>query len=133
MGRNWLADRKTDPNELFGQLLTQWETMSNQLANSVMGTASFGRGQNAAMTASLKIRETMHEQMTRFLEAANMPSREDISELRGAVAKLDARLDRIERKLDGAVPVAAKEAAPVKGPPRTKQPKAATKRTTKNG
>lgn len=125
-----MADKKTDPNDLFGQMLGQWESLSNQIANSVMGTPQFGQGQNAAMTASLKIRETMHEQMTRFLEVANMPSREEIVELRAAVAKLDAKLDRIERKLDGVAPPAA--TTPVKTPPRTRQPRS-SKASAKNG
>ena len=128
-----MADKKTDPNDLFGQMLGQWEKATNEFANTVMGSQSFGQGQNAAMTASLKIRETMHEQMTRFLEVANMPSREDITELRAAVAKLDAKLDRIERKLDGAAPNAKPAAAPVKSPPRTRKPKTASKQGKKDG
>ena len=127
-----VAERKTDPNELFGQMLTQWENMANQMANTVMGTSQFGQGQNAAMTASLKIRETMHEQMSRFLEVANMPSREDITELREAVAKLDRKLDRIERKLDGGTGSGRTHDASPNGPPRTKRPASATK-TGKNG
>jgi ubiquinone biosynthesis protein UbiJ len=126
-----MAEKKTDPNDLFGQMLGQWESMSNQLANTVMGTPQFGQGQNAAMAATLKIRETMHEQMTRFLEVANMPSREDIVELRAAVAKLDAKLDRIELKLDGAAPEVEKPAA-AKTPPRTKRP-ASAKQAAKDG
>lgn len=117
-----MSERKTDPNELFGQMLTQWETMSNKMANSIMGTSEFGQGQGAAMTATLKLREAMHEQMTRFLEVANMPSREDIIELREAVAKLDVKMDRIEGKLDMAGG-AEKGDTVHAGPPRTKKPK----------
>lgn len=116
-----VADKKTSPNDIFGQMVGQWEELSNKMANSVMGTDQFGQGQNAAMTASLKIRETMHEQMSRFLETANMPSREDIVELREAVAKLHTKMDRIERKLDDVAKPA--EPAPLKGPPRTRKPK----------
>lgn len=118
-----MPESKTDPSELFAKMLTQWETMSNKMANTVMGTSEFGQGQGAAMTATLKLREAMHEQMTRFLEVANMPSREDMIELREAVAKLDAKMDRIERKLDMAGGDGNKSDAMPAGPPRTKKPK----------
>lgn len=113
------ADGKNDINQLFGQMLGQWEDMSNQFAQSVMRTPQFGQGQDAALAVSLKLRETMHEQMTRFLDAANMPTKHDLVELRGAVDKLDARLERIERALAAGT---AGTAAP-KGPPRTRRPK----------
>ena len=128
-----MADKKNDPNDLFGQMLTQWETMANEMANNVMGTTPFGKGQGAAMSASLKIRETMHEQMTRFLEVANMPSREEITELRSAVAKLDAKLDRIELKLDQVASQNSPASAPPKGPPRTKRAKTASQKARKDG
>lgn len=112
---------KGDINQLFGQMLTQWEEMSNQIANGFMSTPQFGQGQNAAMAASLKLREAMHEQMTRLLEAANMPTKDELAELRGAVGKLDQRLERIERKLEQMADAAGGAAAP-KGPPRTRQP-----------
>ena len=121
-----MSDKMTDPNAMFGQMLSQWESVSNDIANTMMGTSAFGQGQNAALTASLKIRETMHEQMSRFLEVTNMPSREDIVELRAAVAKLDAKLDRIERKLDAS-------GSPTKSPPRTRKPKSAAKPGSKDG
>lgn len=114
-----MSQGKHDPAQLFGQMLTQWETMSNQFANSVMGTEQFGKTQGAAMAASLKLRETMHEQMSRFLEVVNLPSREAVTELREAVAKIDARLARIEAKLDGTSGVPATANA---GPPRTRKP-----------
>ena len=128
-----MAEKKTDPNDVFGQMLTQWETMANDMANNVMGTSQFGQGQNAAMTASLKIRETMHEQMTRFLDVANMPSRDDLIELRDAVAKLDRKLDRIEARLDAGQIGTTAQPPVAKGPPRTKQPKRTAKGTAKNG
>lgn len=116
------ADQKGDINQLFGQMLTQWEDMSNQFANNLMSTPQFGKGQDAAMSVSLKLRETMHEQMTRFLEAANMPNREEISDLRAIVGKLDEKLDRIERKLDRLAGASGDAAPAPKGPPRTKKP-----------
>lgn len=117
------AKDKGDINQLFGQMLTQWEDMSNQLANNIMSTPQFGKGQDAAMAVSLKLRETMHEQMTRFLEAANMPTKDDLVELRGAVSKLDERLDRIERNLEALTAKGDGSAPAPKGPPRTRKPK----------
>lgn len=115
-------EKKGDINQLFGQMLTQWEDMSNEFANNFMSTPQFGKTQDAAMAMSLKLRETMHEQMTRFLEAANMPNREEIAELRGAVGKLDEKLDRIERRLEKLAGDSGAAAPPAKSPPRTKKP-----------
>lgn len=128
-----MPDKKIDPNDLFGQMLAQWENLSNDMANTVMGSPAFGQGQNAALSASLKIRETMHEQMSRFLEASNMPSREEVTELRAAVAKLDAKLDRIERKIDASAGVSAPAAPPPKSPPRTRKPRSASRSGTDDG
>lgn len=128
-----MPDKKIDPNDLFGQMLAQWENLSNDMANTVMGSPAFGQGQNAALTASLKIRETMHEQMSRFLEASNMPSREEISDLRAAVAKLDAKLDRIERKIDAGAAANGPAPQPAKSPPRTRKPRSASKDGAKDG
>lgn len=128
-----MPDKKNDPNALFGQMLAQWESVSNDMANTMMGTSAFGQGQNAAMAASLKVREAMHEQMSRFLEATNMPSREEITELRAAVAKLDEKLDRIERKLDAGDTSTPSGQAPMKSPPRTRKPKSASGTAPKDG
>ena len=116
-----MPDKKTDPNALFGQMLAQWETVSNDIANTMMGTSVFGQGQNAAMTAS------------RFLEATNMPSREDIVELRAAVAKLDAKMDRIERMLVESSAPARESQRPAKSPPRTRKPRTTSKQAGKDG
>ena len=128
------ANEKGDINQLFGQMLTQWEDMSNQIANNLMSTPQFGKGQDAALAMSLKVRETMHEQMTRFLEAANMPTKDDLVELRGAVGKLDERLDRIERNLEALSTKSGKRTSSApKGPPRTRKPKAKTKAKSADG
>ena len=130
------ANDKGDINQLFGQMLTQWEEMANQVANSVMSTPQFGKGQDAALAVSLKLRETMHEQMTRFLDAANMPTKDDLVELRGAVGKLDERLDRMERGLEALAGEHRKTVAPAaKSPPRTRkpQPKLKSKAKTADG
>jgi polyhydroxyalkanoate synthesis regulator phasin len=116
------ADGKNDINQMFGQMLTQWEDMSNQFAQSVMRTPQFGKGQDAALAMSLKLRETMHEQMTRFLDAANMPTKDDLVELRGAVDKLDVRLERIERALADK----GNGGPALNSPPRTRKPRPRT-------
>jgi len=126
--------KKTDPNEIFGQMLSQWETASNDLANRFMGSGEFSKGMSAATTLSLKLRETMHEQMTRFLEAANMPNRDEVTELTRMVAALGDQLRQVEAKIDRLA--GTNTAAPVrnvKRPSRTKRPpaKAASSKTGK--
>lgn len=109
-----------DPVEAFGKLLSEWEKTSNDLANQMMGTDQFNQSMGSATSFSLKMREAMHEQMTRMLELSNMPSREEVSELTRLVSKIDQRLDRIERQLGSQSAEGARQARP--RPPRTKQP-----------
>jgi hypothetical protein len=115
-----------DPFEMFGKMLSQWETMSNEMANKVMGTSEYGRAMGAATGAGVRMREAIHEAMTKVLETSNMPSREDVTELARAVAAIDARLQRIEAALAKLAGDAPRTRA-VKRPPRTRKPPAKAK------
>jgi hypothetical protein len=112
-----------DPFDMFGKMLAQWETMSNEFANKAMGTEQYGKAMGGATTLGLKAREAIHDSMTRMLETGNIPTREDVTDLARVVAGIDARLARIEAslaKLTGDAPAARA----IKRPPRTKRPPA---------
>ncbi|MDE2561074.1 MAG: hypothetical protein KGL48_02405 [Sphingomonadales bacterium] len=117
--------KNANPNELFGQMLSQWETASNELANRFMGSGEFSKSMSAATAMSLKMRETIHEQMTRFLEATNMPSRDEVTELTRMVAALGDQLRQVEAKIDRLAGTnAATPVRNVKRPARTRRPPA---------
>jgi len=117
-----MADAK-DPADFFRDMLGQWERASNEIVGKMLQTSEFSRGMNNATTVSLKLQQTMHEQMTRFLAAANMPSREEVASLGAGMRALDERMARIEALLMAAT--GAKPAAPDRPkPPRTRKPAA---------
>ena len=115
-----MADAK-DPADFFRDMLGQWERASNEIVGKMLQTSEFSRGMINATTVSLKLQQAMHEQMTRFLAAANMPSREEVASLGAGMRAIDERLARIEAMLIAAT--GAKPAAPDRPrPPRTRKP-----------
>ena len=115
-----MADAR-DPGDMFRELLGQWERTSNEFVGKLLQTGEFSRGMNNATTLSLKLQQTMHEQMTRFLAAANMPSREEVANLGAGLRALDERMARIEALLTAATG-AAPPARDTPRPPRTRKP-----------
>lgn len=115
-----MAD-KLDPAALFSQAVSDWERTTNALANRLMGSGEFSRGVNNATNLSLVLQQHLQENMARFLSTANLPSRQDVTELGEAVRAVDARLERIEALLAGLGGQAA-EAPARPRPPRTRKP-----------
>lgn len=115
-----MADPR-DPGDMFREMLGHWERTSNEIVGKMLQSSEFSRGMNNATTLSLKLQQTMHEQMTRFLAAANMPSREEVANLGAGLRALDERLARIESMLSAATG-AAPPARERPRPPRTRKP-----------
>lgn len=116
-----MADAK-DPGDMFREMLGHWERTSNEIVGKMLQSSEFSRGMNNATTVSLKLQQTMHEQMTRFLAAANMPSREEVANLGAGLRALDERLARIEAMLVAATGASPAPARTTPRPPRTKKP-----------
>ena len=115
-----MADMK-DPADMFRNMLTQWEQTSNDIVGKMLGSGEFSRGMNGATNVALKLQQSMQEQMTRFLAAANMPSREEVASLGAGMRALDERLARIEAllvKATGTSPPVSDRPRP----PRTRKP-----------
>lgn len=115
-----MADAK-DPADLFREMLGHWERTSNEVVGKMLQTSEFSRGMNNATTLTLKLQQTMHEQMTRFLAAANMPSREEVADLGAGIRAIDERLARIEAMLAQATGATPPERERPR-PPRTRKP-----------
>jgi hypothetical protein len=91
----------------------------------MMKSGEFARTMHGATTAGLKAKEAAKEAMSRALEAANMPSREDMIDMTARMRGIEARLDRIEALL-------AKMAGEAKPTPDRPKPKR-TKKPPKKG
>jgi hypothetical protein len=116
-----MADAR-DPADLFREMLGHWERASNEIVGKMLQTSEFSRGMNNATTVSLKLQQTMHEQMTRFLAAVNLPSREEVANLGAGLRALDERLARIEALLAAQAGTTPGPARTAPRPPRTRKP-----------
>jgi hypothetical protein len=132
-----VADKKdADPLALWRDMLSQWETSVNALANRTMKTDEYSSSMHGAMGATLRMQETIRDFMAQYLAASNLPSRTEVLGIAERVGAVEARLDRITALLQQiadaqtAAPAASSSAAapaapaqpPRARPPRTKRP-----------
>lgn len=110
-----------DPGAFFREMLGQWEGIANQFGAEMMKSGEFARTVQGATSAGLRAKEAAKEAMSRALEAANMPSREDMIDMTARMRGVEARLERIETLL---AKIAGQEASPPERPKpqRTKKP-----------
>jgi polyhydroxyalkanoic acid synthase PhaR subunit len=131
-----MAEKPSDPLGVWRDLLSQWETSANAIANKAMATDQFSGSMNQVMNVTLQAQQQLGEIMARYLATLNLPSRTDLASLGEQLAAIEARLGQIAgilerqaaaqgttRRRPGArTPQAAKAPAPIPMPPRTKRP-----------
>jgi hypothetical protein len=115
---------------LWRDMLSQWETNVNALANKTMASDEYSSSMHGAMGGMLKLQDTMKQFMTTYLATANLPSRAEVLAIAERIGGLESRLDRITALLEriadvprgdaGATTTATAPARP--RPPRTKSP-----------
>jgi hypothetical protein len=128
-------DKPADPMALWRDMLSQWETNVNALANKTMASDEYSSSMHGAMGGMLKLQDTMKQFMATYLASANLPSRAEVLAIAERIGGVEARLDRmnalLERIADAprgdAVSTTTLPAAPPARPrpPRTKSPPAA--------
>lgn len=111
---------KTDPGAFFREMLGQWEGIANQFGAELMKSGEFARTVQGATSAGLRAKDAAREAMSRALEAANMPSRDDMIDMTARMRGVEARLERIETLL--ATLAGSKAASERPKPQRTKKP-----------
>jgi len=127
-----VADKDKDPLALWREMLSQWETNVNALANRTMATDEYSSQMHGAMGMTLRMQETIREFMAQYLAATNLPSRTEVLAIAERLGAVEARLDRIAALLEriaespaGGSP-STSPAPPARArPPRTKSPPAA--------
>ena len=131
-------DKTPDPMALWRDMLSQWETNVNALANKTMASDEYSSSMHGAMGGMLKLQDTMKQFMATYLANANLPSRAEVLAIAERIGGVEARLDRIvsllERisaapRADTIAPAATAPSAPPPAaappsprPPRTKKP-----------
>ena len=127
-----MADNDKDPMALWRDMLSQWETNVNTLANKTMASDEYSSSMHGAMGGMLKLQDTMKQFMTTYLASANLPSRAEVLAIAERIGGVEARLDRMNALLEriaqaprgDAVSAAALPATATARPrpPRTKSP-----------
>jgi hypothetical protein len=121
--------KDNDPLALWRDMLSQWETSVNALANKTMASDEYSSAMHGAMGMTLKMQETVKQFMTAYLAATNLPSRTEVLAIAERLGDVEARLERMNallQRIADAQTTGAPAAAPARPrPPRTKSPPAA--------
>jgi hypothetical protein len=104
---------KPDPGAFFREMLGQWEGIASQFSAEMAKSGDLAKTVQGATSAGMKARQAAKEAMSRALEAANMPSREDMTDMTARMRGVEARLDRIESLL---AQIASQQGAPAAKP-----------------
>jgi hypothetical protein len=133
-------DKPADPMALWRDMLSQWETNANALANKTMASDEYSSSMHGAMGGMLKLQETMKTFMASYLASANLPSRAEVLAIAERIGGVESRLDRMNALLERIASAPRGDAATATGtaafaapiapvtrprPPRTKSPPAA--------
>jgi hypothetical protein len=118
------SNTPNDPMSMFRQMVTQWETMANELGSKISSTSEFAQGMQGITAASMQIQSVTGEAMAKVLAAANLPSRADLLALGDRIGAVEGQLHQIEALLSGGAQVSG-AAAPKPKRTKTPPPKAA--------
>jgi hypothetical protein len=129
-----MADKEkdTDPMALWRDMLSQWETNVNALANKTMASDEFSSSMHGSMGGMLKLQDTMKQFMATYLANANLPSRAEVLAIAERIGGVEARLDRMMVLLEriaaappgnGTATALATADSPAAAPPRPRPPR----------
>ncbi|MDB5026702.1 MAG: alpha/beta hydrolase [Candidatus Eremiobacteraeota bacterium] len=91
-----MADPKEkDPLAMWRDMLSQWETNVNALANRTMKSDEYSSSMHGAMGMSLRMQEAIRDFMAAYLATTNLPSRTEVLALGERIGGIEARLDRM--------------------------------------
>lgn len=123
-----MADSTTqlpDPMAMWRDWVATSERQWNQFLNSAMATDEFSQAMGRFMDVYLGMQKNMNEVMGKYLQAANLPTRDDVLGLGERLTALEERLIRMETMIAALAAANAPAAAetPEKArPPRTRKP-----------
>jgi hypothetical protein len=90
-----------DPFELWRQIYAANERAWNAALERSMATPAFADAQGKLLETFLNVQKTFREQVRTYLEAVNVPSREDIARLGELIVGLEEKVDQlVDRVLD---------------------------------
>ena len=123
-----MADKPTDPVQVWHTMLAEMETGFNAMANQVMGSEQFSKVTHQLTGASVGAQKTVGDLMERYLVSMNLPSRAQMVSMGERLQSIEGQLNEIRALLNRVHADVASQsnglAAPK--PPRTKQPPSAS-------
>lgn len=118
-----MADKGTDPVQLWHSFLGDMEKQFNTFSNQAMGSEEFSRLMNQTTGASVGAKKAFGDFMERYLAAMNLPSRGEMVDLGERLQTIEARLNDIMSLLQRVhADVSAADSATTPRPPRTRRP-----------
>ena len=124
-----MADKSTDPVQMWHSFLGDMEKQLNTFSNQAMGSEEFSRIMGQMTGASVGAKKAFGDFMEKYLAAMNLPSRSELIDLGERLHNIEGRLNDIMSLLqrvhtDVVSADAAASGAP--RPPRTKRPPSAS-------
>jgi hypothetical protein len=123
-----MADKSTDPVQMWHSFLGDMEKQLNTFSNQAMGSEEFSRIMGQMTGASAGAKKAFGDFMEKYLAAMNLPSRSELIDLGERLHNIEGRLNDIMSLLQRVhADVASTDAAArsVPRPPRTKRPPSA--------
>lgn len=122
-----MADKNTDPVQMWHSFLSDMEKKFNTFSNQAMGSEEFSRVVNQVTGASVGAKKAFGDFMERYLAAMNLPSRGELIDLGERLNTIESRLNEIMSLLQRVhADVAASDNDGAPRPPRTKRPPSQT-------
>lgn len=118
-----MADKETDPVQMWHSFLGDMEKNFNTFSNQAMGSEEFSRLMNQMTGASVGAKKAFGDFMERYLATMNLPSRSELIDLGERLQTIESRLNDIMSLLQRVhADVAASDSGLAPRPPRTKRP-----------
>jgi len=89
------SERPNDPLELWRQVYAANERAWNAAIERSMANPAFAEAQGKLLETFLNVQKTFREQVRTYLEAVNVPSREDIARLGELIVGLEEKVDQL--------------------------------------
>lgn len=123
-----MADKATDPVQMWHSFLADMEKQVNSFSNQAMQSEEFSRVIGQVTGASVGAKKAFGDFMERYLAAMNLPSRSELVDLGERLHHIEGRLNDIMSLLQRvhADVAAADGAGGPPRPPRTKRPPSQT-------
>jgi polyhydroxyalkanoic acid synthase PhaR subunit len=95
-----------DPMAMWKKMFESNEQNWTQFMAQMVATPEFAAGLGRSASNQAAMREAVRRSAQAYLEAANMPSREDLARIASQIVALDAKLDDLADRLEDTLPEA---------------------------